>query len=268
MLLHRIVDPETGRPAHAIVRDGRFRRVETPFEQLIEVVLGDLELSIGADLGAEGDLKVLAPVAPSKIVCVGLNYRKHAEEMDKTIPDEPLMFMKPPTAVIGPGEAIELPSQSELVHHEGELAVVIGRRAKSLVSEESSQVILGYTCANDVTARDIQRREKRYTRGKGFDTFCPLGPAVATADQFTPADHTVVCQVGDEERQRSRLDDFIFSIDHVVAFISRVMTLHVGDVILTGTPHGVGPLREGEVVSVEIDGIGRLQNPVVNRDEG
>jgi 2-keto-4-pentenoate hydratase/2-oxohepta-3-ene-1,7-dioic acid hydratase in catechol pathway len=258
-----VVDPDTDRPAYAVVRDGRFCRIETPFVDFMEVVHGDHELSVGRDMGAEDELKVLAPVAPSKVVCVGLNYRKHAEEMDKAIPDEPLMFMKPPTAVVGPGEAIELPAQSDLVYHEGELGVVIGRQAKSLVAGESSQVVLGYTCANDVTARDIQRREQRYTRGKGFDTFCPLGPAVATADDFTPADHSVVCRVGDDERQRSRLDDFIFPVDYVVAFISRVMTLHVGDVILTGTPHGVGPLGDGEVVTVEIDGIGRLENPVV-----
>lgn len=262
MLIYRIVDPETGRPAHAVVRDGRFRRVETPLEALIDVVHHDLELDLGPDLGARSEAKLLAPVDPSKIVCIGLNYRKHAEEMNKTIPDEPLMFMKPPTAVIGPGDAIELPPQSQLVHHEGELAIVIGRRAKSLEPEESSGVILGYTCANDVTARDIQRREKRYTRGKGFDTFCPLGPAIATADGFVPAEHTVVLRVDAEERQRSQLNDFIFGIEYVVAFVSQVMTLHPGDVILTGTPHGVGPLASGNVVSVEIDGIGRLENPV------
>lgn len=262
MLIYRIVDPETGRPAHAIVRDGRFRRVETPFEALIDVVHNDQELALGPELGDESEVRVLAPVAPSKVLCIGLNYQMHAEEMNKIIPDEPLMFMKPPTAVIGPGDAIELPPQSELVHHEGELAIVIGRGAKKLQPQESSGVILGYTCANDVTARDIQRREKRYTRGKGFDTFCPLGPAVATADSFVPADHTVVLEVDGEERQRSRLNDFIFGIEYVVAFVSQVMTLHPGDVILTGTPHGVGPLEPGNVVSVEIDGIGRLENPV------
>ncbi|QDG51829.1 fumarylacetoacetate hydrolase family protein [Persicimonas caeni] len=261
-LFYRVIDPQTGHPTHAVVRDGRFCRVETPFEALVDVVHGDRELAVGDELGPEGELEVLAPVAPSKVVCIGLNYQKHAEEMNKTIPDEPLMFMKPPTAVIGPGDAIELPAQSELVHHEGELAVVIGKRSKRLEPEESSGVILGYTCANDVTARDIQRREKRYTRGKGFDTFCPLGPAVATADNFLPAEHTLVLQVDGQERQRSQLNDFIFGIEYVVAFVSQVMTLEAGDVILTGTPHGVGPLEPGNVVSVEIDGIGRLENPV------
>jgi 2-keto-4-pentenoate hydratase/2-oxohepta-3-ene-1,7-dioic acid hydratase in catechol pathway len=214
--------------------------------------------------GADGkEPRILAPVEPSKIVCVGLNYRQHAAEMNKNIPPEPLLFMKPPTAIIGPGEPIELPAQAQMVHHEGELAVVVGKRAKNIDPEESQRVIVGYTCANDVTARDIQRREKRYTRGKGFDTFCPLGPALALADEFVAAEHLLTCSVDGVERQRSRLNDFIFSIDHVVAFISRIMTLMPGDVVLTGTPAGVGQLRAGEVVSVEIDGIGRLENPVV-----
>lgn len=263
MLLYRVIDPKAGRPVHATVHDGRLRRIDTPFDELIEVVHGDARLALGADLGAADQLEPLAPVAPSKVVCVGLNYRRHAEEMNKAVPDEPLMFMKPPTAVIGPGQPIELPVQSEEVHHEGELAVVVGKRAKSVDPLESSRVILGYTCANDVTARDIQRREKRYTRGKGFDTFCPLGPAVATADAFEPAQHTLECRVDGQVRQRSTLDDFIFPVAQVVAFVSRVMTLHPGDVILTGTPHGVGPIHDGEQVEVDIDGIGTLRNPVV-----
>ncbi len=263
MLIYRVEEPETGRPAYAIVRDGRFYRLETPFEEFVDVVHGGHKLAVGEALGAQGELRLLAPATPSKVVCVGLNYRQHAAEMNKAVPDEPLVFMKPPTAVIGPDQPIELPAQSQLVHHEGELAVLIGRRAKSLEIEESSGVIVGYMCANDVTARDIQRREKRYTRGKGFDTFCPLGPAIASADSFTPADHTLVCRVDGQQRQRSRLDDFIFSIDRVVAFISHIMTLCPGDVILTGTPAGVGPLEAGNLVSVEIDGIGRLENPVI-----
>lgn len=265
MLFYRIFDSEAGRPAHVIVRDGRLLYVDTPFEELIEVIEGNQALQVGADAGAAADIQPLAPVSPSKVICVGLNYRKHAQEMDKTIPDEPLMFMKPPTAVIGPGQHIELPAQSHQVHHEGELAVVIGRQAKGLSLQESSRAILGYTCANDVTARDIQRREARYTRGKGFDTFCPLGPAIASADGFLPAEHRLECRVDGEVRQSSRLDDFIFSIPEVVSFISHVMTLYAGDVILTGTPHGVGPIADGQHVSVEIDGIGELTNPVVDR---
>ncbi len=264
MLLYRVLDPETGRPAHAVERDGRFFRINTPFEDWLERLGEGRELDYGAEVGEREAVEVLAPVSPSKVVCVGLNYRQHAEEMDKTIPEVPLLFMKPPTAVIGPGEPIELPAQSSEVHHEGELAVVIGARAKDLAVAESSRVVLGYMCANDVTARDIQRREKRYTRGKGFDTFCPLGPAIATADAFRPAEHRLECRVDGDLRQSSTLDDFIFSIPEVISSISHVMTLCAGDVILTGTPAGVGPLGSGQTVSVEIDGIGRLENPVVS----
>ncbi|MFW5967355.1 MAG: fumarylacetoacetate hydrolase family protein [Persicimonas sp.] len=219
-------------------------------------------LEVGAAVGQTDQIELLAPVAPSKVVCIGLNYQHHAEEMDKAVPDEPLMFLKPPSAVLAPNAPIERPSQAEQVDHEGELAIIIGRRAKDLEIEESSRVIAGYTCANDVTARDIQRRENRYTRAKGFDTFCPLGPAVATADGFDPAEHRLTCRVDGDIRQSSPLNDFIFSIPRVVSFVSQVMTLHAGDVILTGTPAGVGPLEAGQVVSVEIDGIGRLENPV------
>lgn len=271
MLIHRIIDPQTGRPAFAQKRDGRFFRINfdegrAPIEVLHEVAHGRKSLDIGeaiAEVGGANPARVLAPVTPSKIICVGLNYRHHAAEMNKQIPPEPLLFMKPPSAIIGPGQPIELPAQSQLIHHEGELAIVIGARAKNIGPGESQRVIAGYLCANDVTARDIQRREKRYTRGKGFDTFCPLGPALALADDFVPAEHTLSCQVDGVERQRSRLNDFIFSIDHIVEFISKIMTLLPGDIILTGTPAGVGPLQAGEVVAVEIDGIGRLENPVI-----
>ena len=262
MHLYRVSHPETDQPVRAVERDGELWAIDTPFDELIEVVHGSQRLSVGAKLGALDQLEVLAPAAPSKVVCVGLNYRQHAEEMGKPIPAEPLMFMKPPTAVIGPNQPIELPAQSEEVHHEGELAVLIGRRLKKASPEESLGAIMGYMCANDVTARDIQRREMRYTRGKGFDTFCPLGPCVATADTFEPAPHTLVCRVDGQRRQESKLDDFIFPVPTVVSFISHVMTLLAGDVVLTGTPAGVGPLRRGETVEVEIEGIGRLRNPV------
>ncbi|AWV90881.1 fumarylacetoacetate hydrolase family protein [Bradymonas sediminis] len=273
MRIHRIIDPETGRPAFAKKRDGRFFRVHfdqglAPIEALHQVAQGRQTLTIGEAIAEEDQAQLLAPVTPSKIICVGLNYRHHAAEMNKDIPPEPLLFMKPPSAIIGPGQPIELPAQSELVHHEGELGIVIGARAKNLHEGESQGVIAGYLCANDVTARDIQRREKRYTRGKGFDTFCPLGPALALADEFVPGDHFLSCQVDGVERQSSRLNDFIFPIDHVVAFISNIMTLLPGDVILTGTPAGVGPLNAGEVVAVEIDGIGRLENPVIQAPAG
>lgn len=271
MLIHRIIDPTTGRPTYAFKRGGRFFRInfaddQAPIEVLHAVAQGRESLEIGEAIAqalGDGAARVLAPVTPSKIVCVGLNYRHHAAEMNKQIPPEPLLFMKPPSAIIGPGEAIVLPAQSELVHHEGELAVVIGKRAKNIARAESLGHIAGYVCANDVTARDIQRREKRYTRGKGFDTFCPLGPALALADDFVPAEHTLSCRVDGVERQRSRLNDFIFPIDEIVEFVSKIMTLLPGDVILTGTPAGVNQLLPGESVTVEVDGIGALENPVI-----
>ena len=217
----------------------------------------------GPSLGSLSELELLAPVTPSKIICVGLNYLRHAEEMNKPVPDEPLIFSKPPSAIIGPGEAILLPAQSQEVHHEGELAIIIGERLKDATREQSHQAILGYTCACDVTARDIQRREQRYTRAKGFDTFLPLGPAIALASGFEPSQAHLSSHVGDQLRQQSRLDDFIFSIEEVLSFISSVMTLVPGDLILTGTPHGVGPILHGETLRVTISGIGTLENPVL-----
>ena len=211
----------------------------------------------------EGDIVLDAPVRPSKVVCIGLNFARHAEEQGKPVPKEPLFFLKPTTAIQHPDRGIELPVQSEEVHHEGELAVIIGRRLTRASEEEASAAIFGYTCANDITARDLQRADKRYTRAKGFDTFCPLGPAVRLADGFVPAEHTLEVRVNGELRQRSALDDFIFPIPRALAHISHVMSLLPGDVVLTGTPAGVGPLRAGDLVEVAIDGIGCLRNPVV-----
>jgi len=207
-------------------------------------------------------IRFLAPVEPTKIVCVGLNFAQHAAEQGKAVPDEPVIFMKPTTSLLHPLWGILLPDQSSEVHHEGELAVVVGRRLTRASAEEAQAAIFGYTCANDVTARDIQRRDKRYTRAKGFDTFCPVGPAVALARDFAPADHTLEVRVNEEVRQRSRLDDFIFPIPQVISFISHVMTLLPGDLVLTGTPAGVGSIVPGDRVEVEIDGIGVLRSPV------
>lgn len=235
--------------------DGLFE-LESPWPHLMdgEPVLGD---------PLEGAPRFEAPVEPTKIVCVGLNYEHHAAEQGKTIPEEPLMFMKPTTAITPPGGPIRIPTQSELVHHEGELAVVIGRALHEASEQQAAEAIFGYTCANDVTARDIQRRENRYTRAKGFDTFCPLGPCVVLARDFVPAEHRLELRVNEEVRQQSGLDDFIFDIPFVLSFISHVMTLHPGDVVLTGTPAGVGSLLAGDRVEVEIDGIGVLTNAVV-----
>ena len=206
-----------------------------------------------------------APPEPTKIVCVGRNYRRHAEELGNAVPEEPLIFLKPPSALCQPGEPICLPPQSEEVHHEAELAVVIGRRASRIDAAEADDYIAGYTCANDVTARDLQRADKTFTRGKGFDTFCPVGPALVTPEAFDPADHTIECRVDGQQRQSSPLDDFIFPVPTVLAYISDIMTLEPGDLVLTGTPAGVGPIEAGQRVDVEIDGIGTLTNPVVDR---
>lgn len=206
---------------------------------------------------------LLAPVAPSKVVCVGLNYRRHAEEMNLDLPSEPLIFLKPSTAVIGPGEAIELPASSGEVHHEGELAVVIGETARRVPRDRASEYILGFTIMNDVTARDIQRRERKYTRSKGFDTFAPLGPDVVS--DVDPEQLAVEVRVNGELRQSSGCDDLIFKVDRLVEFISDIMTLLPGDLISTGTPSGVGPVRSGDEVSVTIAGIGTLTNPVKRR---
>lgn len=219
---------------------------------------GDIE-PMGAALPAS-DVKFLAPVLPSKVVCVGKNYADHAAEMNSDVPQEPLLFLKPSTSVIGPGETIVTPRQSKLVHFEGELAVVIGRFCKDVPIERVSEVILGYTCANDVTARDLQQTDSQWARAKGFDTFCPLGPWIET--DLDPSDLAITTFVGSEMRQSGTTSDLIFQVPHLVSYISAHMTLLPGDVILTGTPAGVGPIVDGDQVDVEIEGIGSLVNYV------
>ncbi|MDJ0790540.1 MAG: fumarylacetoacetate hydrolase family protein [Acidimicrobiia bacterium] len=208
-------------------------------------------------------VKLLAPVIPTKIVAVGRNYVDHAAEMDSAVPESPVIFLKPPTAVIGPLAPIKRPPESSRVDHEGELAVVIGKVARSVRPEDVGPHILGYTAANDVTARDLQRSDGQWTRGKGFDTFCPLGPAIDT--EFDPSEaNAITCSVNGEIRQEGSTADMVFGVAELVSFVSSVMTLLPGDVILTGTPAGVGPMMEGDHVEVEIEGIGVLMNPVVN----
>jgi len=204
---------------------------------------------------------LLAPVFPTKIVAVGRNYEDHAAERDAEIPEEPLIFLKPATAVIGPLASIVLPPDSSLVHHEAELAAVIGTVTRNVAIEDAGAHILGYTCANDVSARDLQRIDGQWARAKGFDTFCPLGPAVET--EVDPLEGlAITCRVDGEIRQSGTTADMVFGVGEIVSFISRVMTLLPGDVILTGTPGGVGPLVPGNRVEVEIERIGTLVNPV------
>lgn len=206
------------------------------------------------------DVRLLAPVLPSKVVCVGKNYRAHAAEMGGEVPQEPLLFAKPSTAVIGPGDPIDLPWQSERVEHEGELAIVIGRMCKDVPAERVPDVIFGYTCANDVTARDLQASDGQWFRAKGFDTFCPLGPWIQT--ELHPADADITVTVNGDTRQHSGIDAMVHDVHSLVSYVSSCMTLLPGDVILTGTPDGVGPIKSGDSVSVHISGIGTLTNPV------
>ncbi len=209
------------------------------------------------------EVKLLAPVIPSKVVAIGKNYAEHAAEMGGAAPTQPLIFLKPSTAVIGTDEEIRMPASSERVDFEGELAVVIGRLCKDVPVERGFEAVLGYTCANDVTARDQQAADGQWTRAKGYDTFCPLGPWLRT--QLDPADLEITTTVNGEVRQRGRTSQLIHDIPRLVAYISGVMTLLPGDVILTGTPSGVGPLAPGDAVSVEIEEIGTLRNVAVPR---
>ncbi|HEX8695985.1 MAG TPA: fumarylacetoacetate hydrolase family protein [Longimicrobium sp.] len=198
---------------------------------------------------------------PSKIVCVGRNYVEHARELGNEVPERPLLFLKPPSALLAGGEPIVLPPESSRVEHEGEIAVVIGRRARRVSAEEAWDHVAGIAPLNDVTARDLQKTDGQWTRAKGFDTFCPLGTMVPL-DGIDRDALEVVCRVNGEERQRGRVSEMTFPVPALIAYISGIMTLEPGDVIATGTPAGVGPLRDGDVVEVEIPGVGTIRNPV------
>lgn len=209
------------------------------------------------------EVQLLAPVFPTKVVAVGHNYADHAAEHGAEIPQEPLIFIKPATAVIGPLASIVLPPESSEVHHEAELAVVMGKVTRNVDIEDVGSHVLGYTAANDVSARDLQRKDGQWARAKGFDTFCPLGPAIET--EVDPLEGlSIICRVDGDIRQSGTTTDMVFGVGEIVSFISRVMTLLPGDVILTGTPSGVGPLVAGNRVEVEIERIGSLLNPVVS----
>jgi 2-keto-4-pentenoate hydratase/2-oxohepta-3-ene-1,7-dioic acid hydratase in catechol pathway len=203
----------------------------------------------------------LAPAEPSKIVCVGLNYRDHAAEMGHALPDEPVIFLKPPTALLDPGQPILRPPTATRVDHEAELALVVGKRVGP--GSDTQDAIFGFTCANDVTARDLQKKDGQWARAKGFDTFCPLGPTLVRGADV--ADARIQCLVNGVSTQDSRTSRLIFAPQAVVAFVANVMTLLPGDVILTGTPSGIGPLRAGDQVEVRIEGVGELSNPVRDR---
>lgn len=211
------------------------------------------------------EVKLLAPVAPSKIVCVGRNYREHAAELGNKMPDEPLLFLKAPSAVVASGEQIQLPSVSQQVEHEGELGVVIGRIARKLSSNDDPlSYVFGYTCVNDVTARDLQRKDVQFTRGKSFDTFCPAGPWIET--DIDASNASVETRLNGEVKQKGNTADMAFSVSFLIRYISEIMTLYPGDLIATGTPAGVSRMQHGDTVEVEVAGIGVLQNRVTEPD--
>lgn len=211
-------------------------------------------------------VRLLPPVAPSKIICIGRNYRAHAAELGNEPPQQPLIFLKPPSSVIGPEEAIVYPPESKRVDYEGELALVVGKRCRRMHTDENPlHAVFGFTCLNDVTARDLQKADGQFTRGKGFDTFCPVGPVVATG--LDAKNLILETYVNGERRQRGWVRDMMFPLDVIIRFISDVMTLEPGDLIATGTPEGVGPLQAGDTVEIAVAGIGRLRNQVASASE-
>jgi 2-keto-4-pentenoate hydratase/2-oxohepta-3-ene-1,7-dioic acid hydratase in catechol pathway len=240
--LYGIVDGETIAPLSAA----------SPF---------DAALHTGTDRLPLSEVSILAPVVPSKIVCVGRNYREHAAELGNAMPTEPLLFLKAPSSIIAPAEAIELPAVSNQVEHEGELGAVIGRVARNLGAEEDPLAyVFGYTCVNDVTARDLQRKDVQFTRAKSFDTFCPVGPWIETS--LEPRDVLLTTRVNGEIKQQSQTSQMAFNVSFIIRYISQMMTLYPGDLIATGTPAGVSRLKAGDVVEVEVEGIGVLRNSV------
>jgi 2-keto-4-pentenoate hydratase/2-oxohepta-3-ene-1,7-dioic acid hydratase in catechol pathway len=235
---------------HVAETGGTFRALE-----------GDIfgQWRAGAEVAAPEAL--LAPVVPSKIVCIGLNYKDHAAEQGKPLPAEPLIFLKPSTAIVDPGAPIVIPDGVGRVDYESELAVVIGRRATKVSEAEALGHVFGLTCMNDVTARDLQKKDGRYTRAKGFDTFAPLGPCIATG--LSPEDLEVTGLLNGQVRQHSRTRELIFPVATLISYISSIMTLLPGDIVSTGTPAGIGPLQAGDEIVVRVEGIGDLRSPVV-----
>ncbi|MGE0043852.1 MAG: fumarylacetoacetate hydrolase family protein [Vicinamibacterales bacterium] len=247
--IYRVKQGMGGR--YALERDGNLYWLE-----------GDVfgEYRAGAEIDGGGHV-FLAPVLPSKIMAIGLNYKDHAAEMNKALPKEPLVFMKPASAVIGPEAPIAVPVWAGRVDHEAEMAIVIGRRARRVAAADAMDYVLGVTCLNDVSARELQRSDVQYTRAKGFDTFAPIGPAIAIG--LDPSALAVEGWVNGEKRQSSNTDQLIFPVPELVEFVTRFCTLEPGDIITTGTPSGVGPLQPGDRVMVKVEGVGSLSNPCI-----
>ena len=238
---------------YAVERDGKFFWMRGE-------IFGDYD--IGDEIAEGGKLTFRAPVDPSIVVCIGLNYKDHAAEMNKKLPAEPLVFLKPPSAVIGPEEAIRIPSWAGRIEHEAEMAVVIGRRASQVKASNAMDHVLGITCLNDVTARELQAKDVQYSRAKGFDTFSPIGPCIAVG--LDPSALDIEGWVNGERRHRSNTRELIFPVPYLVEHVSRFMTLNPGDVITTGTPSGVGALTPGDRMMVNVQGVGTLSNPCVD----
>jgi len=250
--LYRI--EHSGKPLYAAERSGRWRLID-----------GDLfgDFREGPEVSPE-NLRLLPPVTPSKIVCVGLNYKDHAAEQNKPLPEEPLLFLKPTSSVIGPGAPIHMPMWAGRVDYESELGLVIGRRASNVKMNRAYDYVLGLTAVNDVTARDLQKKDGQYSRAKGFDTFAPVGPCIAVGLDGRVLQ--VRGYVNGDLRQDSRTRELIFTIPELIEYITAVMTLEPGDIISTGTPAGVGPIKPGDQVTVHVEGVGALTNPVVARE--
>lgn len=251
------------------MRIARLRRPTSDFYQLTESYAERYDKApyLGGRLTGErsswNPSELLAPVVPSKIVCIGRNYAAHAKELGHEVPKEPLLFLKPPSAIIGPGDSIVLPNESARVEHEAELGVVIGTEAKDISVDRAHLYIYGYTCVGDITARDLQRSDGQWSRAKGFDTFCPVGPWIETA--LDPADLRVSCSVNDVLKQDGRTSSMMFNVAALVSYVSRMMTLIPGDLLVTGTPEGVGPLVSGDTLAIAIEGIGELRVTVRSR---
>jgi len=244
----------TGGPEWGMFEEGRIHRLATAPAEAVETT---------GEYFEPNEVKLLAPVKPGKIVCVGLNYSEHVKESQSAdeVPKEPVLFMKPPSALIGPGEKIVLPEMSERVDYEAELGVVIGRICYQVAAVEAEDYIFGFTCVNDVTARDLQKKDVQWTRGKGFDTFCPVGPWVV--DKLKFENLQIESYLNGELRQSSRTSKMIFSVPELIAFISKIMTLNPGDLVVTGTPSGIGPMQPGDRIEVRIEGVGSLVNDVI-----
>lgn len=240
-----------GRAAYGILNDDEITELDGD---------GYTSLSAVRTVHRTADVRLLAPCLPTKVVAVGLNYRDHAQELGMPVPEDPVLFLKPPTSIIGPGDAILRPDMSGQVDYEAELGIVIRDRTSRIGADEVWRHILGYTCANDVTARDLQKRDGQWTRAKSFDTFCPVGPWIET--DLAPDDLLVESYLNGVRKQSSRTSQFLFRIDRLVSFISQVMTLAPGDLIITGTPAGIGPMQAGDEIEVRIEGIGSLRNRV------